>query len=234
MYIGTLIYTWLNGLKVGTDEFGNRYYRARKGKLYGRERRWVLFKDKVEASRVPAEWHAWLHHLTNEPLSEKAAEAKPWQKEHLANQTKCRTLVATHYHELTELAELLRGVQNYNVAVQEYEASGSEEAGIAFLHRIVPGGADKSYGVYVAKLAGIPPDVIQRSREILDELQRGFERESHGKQLTRRKTRESAQLPLFRDPSEEVLEELRGLNPETITPLDALQQIKKWRDRLGK
>jgi len=87
MYIGTMIYTWLNGVLVGTDQFGNRYYRARKGKLYGRERRWVLYRGDVEASRVPPEWHAWLHHTTSEPLSEEAAESKPWQKEHLANQT---------------------------------------------------------------------------------------------------------------------------------------------------
>ena len=87
MYIGTMIYTWLNGVLVGTDQFGNRYYRARKGKLYGRERRWVLFRGDVEASRVPPEWHAWLHHTVSEQLSEEAVESKPWQKEHLANQT---------------------------------------------------------------------------------------------------------------------------------------------------
>ena len=87
MYIGTIINTWLNGVLVGTDQFGNRYYRARKGKLYGRERRWVLFRGDVEASRVPPEWHAWLHHTASKQLSEEAVESKPWQKEHLANQT---------------------------------------------------------------------------------------------------------------------------------------------------
>ncbi len=87
MYIGTLIHTWLNGVLVGTDQFGNRYYRARKGTLNGRERRWVLYRGDVEASRVPSEWHSWLHHTTSEPLSEEAADSKPWQKEHLANQT---------------------------------------------------------------------------------------------------------------------------------------------------
>lgn len=87
MHIGTLIYTWLNGVMVGTDEFGNRYYRARKDTMNDRERRWVLFKGKAEASRVPPEWHAWLHHTTPQPLAEEAAESKPWQKEHLPNQT---------------------------------------------------------------------------------------------------------------------------------------------------
>lgn len=85
--IGTLIYSWMNGAIVGTDEFGNRYYRARKDTLYGRERRWVLYKGKNEASRVPPVWHAWLHHLTGEPLSQEATESKSWQKDHLANQT---------------------------------------------------------------------------------------------------------------------------------------------------
>jgi NADH:ubiquinone oxidoreductase subunit len=75
--IGTLIYTLINGVMVGTDEFGNRYYRARKDKLQGRERRWVLYRGKPEASRVPPEWHAWLHHTTDQPLSQEAAESKP-------------------------------------------------------------------------------------------------------------------------------------------------------------
>lgn len=85
--IGTLIYTWMNGVMVGTDEFGNRYYRARKDTLHGRERRWVLYKGKNEASKVPPVWNSWLQHLTREPLSQEAAESKSWQKEHVANPT---------------------------------------------------------------------------------------------------------------------------------------------------
>ncbi len=81
--------------------------------------------------------------------------------EHLASETKCRALVATHYHEMTELAELLRGVTNYNVAVKEY-APGTSDEGIVFLHRITEGGASKSYGIHVAGLAGIPKPVIER------------------------------------------------------------------------
>jgi len=87
MNIGTLIYTWLKGVPVGADEFGNRYYRARRDRLHGRERRWVLFRGKADASRVPPEWHAWLHHMTPEPLSQKAAEGERWQREHVANPT---------------------------------------------------------------------------------------------------------------------------------------------------
>ena len=85
MYIGTLLFTWLRGQWVGGDEFGNRYYRSKGRKLQGRERRWVLYKGTAEASKVPPEWHAWLHHTTDAPLNEQAAQARPWQKEHVAN-----------------------------------------------------------------------------------------------------------------------------------------------------
>ncbi len=87
MSIGTFIYTLLNGNFVGTDEFGNRYYRGKGRKLNGRERRWVIYKGDVEASKVPPEWHAWLHHTVENPLSEKAAAARAWQKDHLPNVT---------------------------------------------------------------------------------------------------------------------------------------------------
>ncbi|WP_419796924.1 MAG: NADH:ubiquinone oxidoreductase subunit NDUFA12 [Terasakiella sp.] len=86
MTIGTRVYTWLNGTLVGTDEFGNKYYRNKK-KLQGRERRWVVYRGVTEASKVPAEWHAWLHHTVSEPLTEEATQAKQWQKEHLPNLT---------------------------------------------------------------------------------------------------------------------------------------------------
>ena len=87
MHVGTWFYTMLNGQLVGTDEFGNRYYK-RKGKpLHGRERRWVAYKGNPEASKVPPEWHAWLHHTTPEPLTEKAAAAFAWQQDHTPNLT---------------------------------------------------------------------------------------------------------------------------------------------------
>ncbi|MEK7757331.1 MAG: DNA mismatch repair protein MutS, partial [Planctomycetota bacterium] len=153
--------------------------------------------------------------------------------EHLANAVQCRTLVATHYHELTELSELLRNVRNYNVAVREYPATEGRDAGIIFLHKIIEGGASQSYGIHVARLAGIPPSVIQRSREVLDELQRAFAKESHSPQLSRKKTRDDAQLPLFRDPGEELLEALRSLDPDHITPVEALQRLQQWKARFS-
>lgn len=102
--------------------------------------------------------------------------------EHLHNDpgVKAKTLFATHYHELTDLALTLDGVVNANVLVKE---SGDR---IVFLRRIVPGGADKSYGIHVAQLAGLPPPVIERAREILGNLEEG-EFESAGRPKLARK-----------------------------------------------
>ncbi len=153
--------------------------------------------------------------------------------EHLSRDIRCRTLVATHYHEMTELADILKGVRNYNVAVREYSDGATQSEGIAFLHRIVPGGASKSYGVHVAKLAGIPKPVIARSLEVLDELQRGFEREAKSPQLSRRKTKDDGQLTLFRDHGEQLLELLRSIDPQQLTPMQALQLLQTWKDQLS-
>lgn len=87
MNIGTLIYTWFNGELVGTDEFGNRYYRAAKKTRWGREQRWCLFKGVRDSSKVPPEWHAWLHHTVDQPLTHLSTETKSWQKEHQPNLT---------------------------------------------------------------------------------------------------------------------------------------------------
>ncbi len=87
MTIGTRIYALLRGEHVGTDRFGNRYYRLRgPSRRAGRKRRWVLYKGEAEASRVPPEWHAWLHH-TADALPEAAAAERPWRKEHVPNLT---------------------------------------------------------------------------------------------------------------------------------------------------
>ncbi|MEZ6020981.1 MAG: hypothetical protein R3F17_13005 [Planctomycetota bacterium] len=91
--------------------------------------------------------------------------------EHLHNKSRSRTLFATHYHQLTELSEELRGVHNLNIAVRE---KGDE---IVFLHKIVPGGTDRSYGIQVARLAGVPRDLVERAKEILADLEQ--HREAH-------------------------------------------------------
>jgi len=98
--------------------------------------------------------------------------------------SKSRTLFATHYHELTDLALTMPGVKNYNVLVKE---SGDH---IAFLRKIVPGAADKSYGIQVARLAGLPPEVISRAREILTNLEEGeFEQESGKPKIAQHRAR---------------------------------------------
>jgi len=137
---------------------------------------------------------------------------------HSHPQLRSRALVATHYHELTRLADSLPGVRNWNVAVSE---QGGE---VVFLHRIVPGGADKSYGIHVAKLAGLPRGVVQRAQEILAEL----EAES-----TRAADRPPSQLSLFAagDP---ISEELEQLELEQLTPLEALNLLYELQQRLRK
>ena len=85
MSIGTRLFTWMKGEFVGEDDFGNRYYRER-GKL-AKPRRWVVYEGEVEASKVPPEWHRWLHGGAATPPSEETAAPKPWQKQHLPNLT---------------------------------------------------------------------------------------------------------------------------------------------------
>ena len=114
--------------------------------------------------------------------------------EHLHNRVKAKTLFATHYHELTDLALTLPGVQNYNVLVRE---TGDR---IAFLRKIVPGAADQSYGIQVARLAGLPDDVIARAREILGNLEEGEFGEQGQPKLARRRKGKAAspnQLAFF-------------------------------------
>lgn len=87
MKISTVLYTWFKGELVGMDTFANRYFRSKGAKLNNRERRWVLYKGDNDASSVPPEWHAWLHHTCAAPLTEKAVVARSWQKEHQPNMT---------------------------------------------------------------------------------------------------------------------------------------------------
>jgi DNA mismatch repair protein MutS len=144
--------------------------------------------------------------------------------EHLIKRVGCRTLFATHYHELTQLETDLPGAVNYNVAVREWQ----EE--IIFLYRIIRGGTDRSYGVHVAKLAGVPREVITRSRKLLAELESQI-----GERPTPRRSRpeDASQMLLFVDPSQEIVRELRGLDVNGLTPLEALNQLQQWQKTLG-
>jgi DNA mismatch repair protein MutS len=143
--------------------------------------------------------------------------------EHIATRLKCRTLFATHYHELTELAELFDNIRNCNVAVREWMDE------VVFLHRILPGGTDKSYGIHVAKLAGIPKSILARSNEILEELESAFAREAAGDRLARHKTREPDADALFIQKHKSVLDKLASTDINHLTPIEAinlLSQIK--------
>ena len=143
--------------------------------------------------------------------------------EHIHNHPRLRakTLFATHYHELTELARVLPRVRNYNVAVAE------EGDRVIFLHRIVPGGADRSYGIHVAQLAGLPKAVIHRAEEILEEL----EREARAP-TRRRKAAEVQQLALFPTKPHPVVEELSRLDVNSMTPLEALNKLYELQQKI--
>jgi len=143
--------------------------------------------------------------------------------EHIHNhpRLRCKTLFATHYHELIQLAGLLPHVRNYNVAVAE------ERGKVVFLRRIVPGGADRSYGIHVAQLAGLPRAVIHRAEEILQ----GLEAEARAPGV-RPVVSEGRQLPLFviGDPFRD---ELRRLDVSSMTPLEAISKLYDLQKRAG-
>ena len=126
-----------------------------------------------------------------------------------------RTLFATHYHELTQLSDLLPGVRNYNVAVSE---TGGK---VVFLHKIIPGGTDRSYGIHVAQIAGMPAPVIQRASEILTQLEA-----SSGKAV-KINPNLPQQLVLFPE-TNPLLDELKGLDVNTLSPIEALNRLYEW------
>jgi len=133
-------------------------------------------------------------------------------------QLRAKTLFATHYHELTQLADLLPGVRNYNVAVSEADNK------VIFLHKIVPGGADRSYGIHVAQLAGLPSPVIQRANEIMSQLEN-----SSGKAV-KINPNTARQVALFPETSP-MLDELKELDVNGLSPIEALNKLFEWQKR---
>jgi DNA mismatch repair protein MutS len=140
--------------------------------------------------------------------------------EHLHEQARAKTIFATHYHELTQLADLLPALRNCNVAIREV---GHD---IVFLHRLQPGGADRSYGIEVGRLAGLPGPVVARAREILHELEgahsAGGEGLGRSGRLRPGSTPAPDQLSLFQPPPHPALVRLRTVDPDALTPLQAL------------
>ncbi|MFW6054332.1 MAG: DNA mismatch repair protein MutS [Thermodesulfobacteriota bacterium] len=148
-----------------------------------------------------------------------------------------RTLFATHYHELTDLEGKLPAVKNFNIAVKEWRGD------IVFLRKMVPGAADRSYGIEVAKLAGVPQPVIQRSKEILKDLE-GKSRNLRGLDQKRSRSEPSLLPGLLQDRSKQspyktqsetphpIISQLKEINPESMTPLEALNLLQRWKDEV--
>ena len=144
--------------------------------------------------------------------------------EHCADRKKlgAKTLFATHYHELTALEEAIPGVKNYSIAIR----SRGEE--LIFLRKIIPGGADRSYGIEVAKLAGLPETVVKKARSVLRELEDGS---GHTPRLMAEPKREQVSLAALGEA--EVVDRLRRTQPETLTPLEAMSLLYELKQKLN-
>ncbi|MEM8944795.1 MAG: DNA mismatch repair protein MutS [Planctomycetota bacterium] len=152
--------------------------------------------------------------------------------EHLHNAIGCRTLFATHYHELTELADSLAGVANLNVAVKEWQGD------VVFLHQIVPGAADKSYGIHVAQLAGVPAEVNERAKEILAELEsQSSEANTVERRLDRphqhaSTTSHALQMTLFETADHPLIDAIRSTDLNSLSPLEVQQLVHQWQQQV--
>ena len=144
--------------------------------------------------------------------------------EYLHGRVRAKTLFATHYFELTELAEQLEGVKNYHVSVKE------TGGGIVFLRKVDPGAADRSYGIEVAKLAGLPNEVVERAREVL--VQHEFAEQQATAHLSPGATPPAAQLTIFTPLSQPVLEKLREVDLNRLTPLEALNLLAELKKEI--
>ncbi|MBM4001427.1 MAG: DNA mismatch repair protein MutS [Planctomycetes bacterium] len=148
--------------------------------------------------------------------------------EHLHDRIGCRTFFATHYHELADLAASLAGMRNFNVSVREWQDD------VLFLHKIAPGPADKSYGIHVARLAGVPREVNERAKQILAHLE-DEHLDGHGKPRVARRERTrrgDIQLTLFSPHEHHLLREIRELDLDQIAPIDGLRRIQAWQEAL--
>jgi len=147
--------------------------------------------------------------------------------EYLHDVIKARTMFATHYHELTELTQTLKQATNWNVAVRE------QESDVIFLHKIVEGTADKSYGIHVARLAGVPQQVLDRAGVILETLEEDHLDERGKPKVPVRDThKQTRQLSLFESEPHPVVDELQGLDINQLTPLEALQKLHALQEKV--
>jgi len=144
--------------------------------------------------------------------------------EHIHNRTKAKTLFATHYHELTELAQLLPGVKNFHVSVRE------SAGGIVFLRKVEAGAADRSYGIEVAKLAGLPQEVVARAREVLSEHEQAEQKVTE--HLSEEGSASPAQLTIFTPLSQRVVDRLKEADLDRLTPLEALNLLHELKKQI--
>ena len=150
-----------------------------------------------------------------------------WSVAEYISKKKAKTLFATHYHELTKLDEKLEGVKNYHIAVKEH---GED---VIFLRKILEGGTDESYGVHVAKLAGVPKDVTKRANEILKSLERkSILKDSKPKDKIE-KAEEQGQLSMYNFKLAELAHELDKVNLDATTPMEALNILQKLKDSIS-
>jgi DNA mismatch repair protein MutS len=156
--------------------------------------------------------------------------------EYLHSTIKCKCVFATHYHQLTQLESILPGVRNYSIAVKE------ERGTITFLRTVVPGATDKSYGVHVARLAGVPEAVTRRADEILKEIEKEAVIEPLSKGSRLKRASRYTQLIFFEGPGEgekilaapkldPILEEIMGLDLDSLTPREALNHLAEYQKR---
>jgi DNA mismatch repair protein MutS len=141
--------------------------------------------------------------------------------EHLA----CRTLFATHYHEMTALSQTFTRVKNYNVSVREWNDK------IVFLHKIIAGAADRSYGIHVARLAGVPEWVNRRAEQILENLESGRTAENETSSASRKSG--ELQMTLFEITDHPLIDKIRRIDPDHMTPINALEMLHTWKKELG-
>ena len=146
--------------------------------------------------------------------------------EHLHNAVRCKTIFATHYHELTQLADSLVAVRNYNVQVREI---GDQ---VLFLHRLQPGGADRSYGIEVGRLAGLPPSVLARAKQLLRLLEAEQIVPRSGRAPTQPASSTGDQLALFGVMTHPVVQQLRNVEPNNMTPIQALEMLARLVDEV--
>jgi DNA mismatch repair protein MutS len=149
--------------------------------------------------------------------------------EYLHDDVQCRTLFATHYHELTDLTATLKHASNWNVAVSENNDD------VVFLHHIVPGAAGRSYGIHVAKIAGVPGSVTERARSILATLEQEHVGDDGKPRVPARESTQHRrrQRSLFTRPEDPLRQELRSLNIDQLTPLQALQELNRLKQQAG-